>query len=126
LYFMDFHHFDGNRTMLSSLKPAGSFRLLDYYYYSTQGAFVSAHTHYQFRKFLVTQLPEVRFSGLRENVFINYLKSQYSPHYYELGYSVDNIFKFLRVELASSFTNELQFQEINIRIGIATLLKVNN
>jgi hypothetical protein len=124
--FMDYKHFDGNRTILSSLKPAGAFRLLDYYLYSTNGQYISATTHYQFRKFLVTQLPEVRFSGLRENIFLNYLKTSNSPHYYEVGYSLDNILRVFRFEVATSFTNKLQYKEFGFRIGIATLLKVNN
>ncbi|EJF09864.1 DUF5686 family protein, partial [Pontibacter sp. BAB1700] len=124
MYFMDYNHFDGNRTILSSLKPAGSFRLLDYYQYSTNGSYLSAHTHYQFRKFLLTQIPEVRFTGIKENIFFNYLKTQHSPHYYEVGYSLDNVFRVFRIETAASF-NDRSFQEMGFRIGIATLLKFN-
>lgn len=121
MYFMDFQHFDGNRTILSSLKPAGAFRLLDYYEFSDNSAYVSAHTHYQFRKFLFTQLPEIRFSGLRENIFVNYLKTQNSPHYYELGYGIDNIFRLFRVEVGASF-HDTNFQEVGLRIGIASFI----
>ncbi len=121
---MDYHHFDGNRTILSSMKPAGAFRLLDYYQYSTNNAYFSGHTHYQFRKFLLTQLPEVRFSGIKENIFFNYLKTGQSPHYYEVGYSLDNVFRVFRLEAATSFTNG-NFQEFGVRIGIATLLQIN-
>jgi hypothetical protein len=124
LYFMDYQHFDGNRTILSSLKPAGAFRLLDYYQYSTKGNYFSGHTHYQFRKFLLTQIPEVRFTGIKENVFFNYLKTQHSPHYYEVGYSLDNVFRIFRLETAASF-NDRNFQEMGFRIGIATIFKVN-
>lgn len=124
MYFMDFNHFDGNRTILTSMKPAGSFRLLDYYQYSTNGSYFSAHTHYQFRKFLLTQIPEVRFTGIKENVFFNYLKTEHSPHYYEIGYSLDNVFRVFRIETAASF-NDRKFQEIGLRVGIATLLKFN-
>ncbi|WP_188499568.1 DUF5686 and carboxypeptidase regulatory-like domain-containing protein [Pontibacter amylolyticus] len=121
MYFMDYNHFDGNRTILSSMKPAGSFRLLDYYQYSTNGSYFSAHTHYQFRKFLLTQIPEVRFTGIKENVFLNYLKTQHSPHYYEVGYSLDNVFRVFRIETAASF-HDRSFQEVGFRVGIATLL----
>src|SRR5690606_12451079 len=102
----------------------GSFRLLDYYQYSTKGSYFSAHTHYQFRKFLLTQIPEVRFTGIKENVFLNYLKTQHSPHYYEVGYSLDNVFRVFRIETAASF-HDRSFQEVGFRIGIATLLKFN-
>lgn len=124
MYLIDYQHFDGNRTILSSLKPAGAYRLLDYYQYSTNGNYFSLHTHYQFRKFLITQLPEIRFSGLRENLFVNYLKTESAPHYYELGYSVDNILRLFRVEVAASFL-DTSFQEVGLRIGIATIFKIN-
>lgn len=124
MYFMDYKHFDGNKTILSSLKPAGSFRLLDYYLYSTSDKYFSGHTHYGFRKFLLTRLPGVRYRGIRENVFFNYLKTSHSPHYYEVGYSLDNVFRFFRLEVASSFTNG-NYKETGIRVGIATIFKVN-
>ncbi|WP_266202332.1 DUF5686 and carboxypeptidase regulatory-like domain-containing protein [Pontibacter kalidii] len=125
MFFMDYHHFDGNRTILSSLKPAGSFRLLDYYQYSTNGSYFSGHTHYRFRKFLLTQIPYVRFAGLKENVFFNYLKTQHSPHFYEVGYSLDNVFRVLRIEAAASFEDR-SFRELGFRVGIATIIGVNS
>jgi hypothetical protein len=120
-YFMDFKHFDGNLTILSSLRPAGSFRLLDYYLYSTNRNYISAHTHYQFRKFLLTQLPKMRVSGMRENIFLNYLKSETAPHYTEIGYGIDNVFRLLRVEFAMAFEDD-RFKSAAPRIGIATLI----
>ncbi len=119
--FVDYQHFDGNRTIFSSLKPAGAFRLLDYYAFSTKSSYFAAHTHYQFRKFLFTQLPELRFSGLRENIFLNYLKHENSPHYWEVGYSLDQVFRVLRIEVAASFM-DTNYQEIGLRIGVATIL----
>lgn len=125
MFFMDYNHFDGNRTILSSLRPAGAFRLLDYYAYSTNSSYFSGHTHYQFRKFLLTQLPEIRFSGLRENIFLNYLKTAHSPHYYELGYSIDQILRIFRVEVAASFEN-MSYREVGLRIGVATIFSFGN
>lgn len=123
MYFMDYKHFDANRVFLASLKPAGSFRLLDYYYYSTKGAYVTANVYYQIRKLLFTRIPEVRLAGLKENVFVNYLKTEKSANYYELGYSLDNIFRIFRVEIATSFLDN-HYKEFGYRIGIATMFKV--
>lgn len=123
MFFMDYQHFEGNRTILSSIKPAGAFRLLDYYAFSTNDAYFSGHTHYQFRKFLFTQLPEIRFSGIRENIFFNYLKAEASPHYYEVGYSLDRIFRLLRLEVAASF-HDSHYQEVGLRVGLATIFTI--
>ena len=122
LYFPDFQHFMGNRTALQVSDPVGSFRLLDYYAYSTGRNYVAGHLYYQFRKLLLTQIFEVRMLGLKENLVLNYLKSELSPHYLEAGYSVDNIFRFFRLEAVTSFANG-HYQEFGFRIGISTDLE---
>lgn len=122
LYFPDFQHFMGNRTVLQVSDPVASFRLLDYYRYSTGQNYLAGHLYYQFRKLLLTQIFEVRILGLKENLVLNYLKSELSPHYLEVGYSLDNIFRFLRLEALSSFTDG-QYQDFGFRIGISTNLE---
>ena len=92
-YFMDFRHFPGNRIIVQESDPVASFRLLDYYRYSTSERYAVAHLHYQFRKLLLTRIFEVQLLGLKENLLLNHLKTPTSPHYTELGYSLDNIFQ---------------------------------
>lgn len=117
----DYKHFPGNRTFLVTADPVGSFRLLDYYRHSTNDKFLAAHVHYQFRKFLFTQIPEVWLLGVKENLFVNYLATPSSQNYFEVGYSIDNIFRVFRVEAAASFQNG-KYQDFGILIGIASNL----
>ncbi len=117
--FADFKHFQGNRTVLATINPAGSFRLLDYYRHSTQEEFVATQLHYQFRKFLVTQVPEVWLLGIKENIFVNHLYTPTSQQYFEVGYSIDNIFRIFRIEAATAFQDGKYF-DFGIRIGIAS------
>ncbi|MBW3470030.1 DUF5686 and carboxypeptidase regulatory-like domain-containing protein [Arthrospiribacter ruber] len=124
VYFMDFKHFGGNRTIFANMGVADNFRFLDYYQYSTQSQYVSAIVHYQFRKFLFTQLPMLRFSGLRENIFFNYLKTAESPHYWEVGYSLDNLFRIFRLEMGAGFENS-NFQRAGVRFGIASFINIS-
>jgi hypothetical protein len=124
IYFQDFKHFGGNRTIFSNFSPASNYRFMDYYRYSTSSSFVSGIAHYQFRKFLFTQLPMLRFSGLRENIFVNYLKTENSPHYTEFGYSLDNLFRVFRVEFGVAFENG-EFLRARPLFGIATIFKIN-
>ncbi len=124
VYFQDFQHFGGNRTIFSNFGPASNFRFMDYYKYSTQTSYVSSIVHYQFRKFLFTQLPMLRFSGLRENIFFNYLKTENSPHYWEIGYSLDNLFRIFRIEFGAGFENG-DYLRSGPRFGIATFIQVN-
>ena len=124
VFFQDFKHFGGNRTLFSSMGAASNYRVMDYYRYSTSGSYISSIAHYQFRKFIFTQLPMLRFSGVRENIFVNYLKTQNSPHYTEIGYSLDNLFRIFRVEFAAGFENG-QFLRARPLFGVATFLNIS-
>lgn len=123
MYFMDYKHFQGNLTPFITSDPVGSFRLLDYYRFSTDDKYLTVNAHYQFRKFLVTTIPVIRLAGIRENVFLNYLATPASRNYTEVGYSIDGILRFLRLEVAASFRDG-QFLDYGFRIGIATSLGV--
>jgi hypothetical protein len=124
MYFMDYKHFLGNRTPFSTSDPVGSFRLLDYYNYSTPDKYFVANVHYQFRRLLVTIIPIVRMAGIRENIFVNYLASPISRNYTELGYSIDGILRIFRLEAAAAFRNG-RYLDAGFRIGIATYIGAN-
>ena len=121
MYFPDYQHFLANQTPFVTTDPVGSYRLLDYYEHSTNDVYVNAHAHYQFRKFLATQIIELRLLGLKENIFVNYLGANTANNYTEVGYSLDNIFRFLRLELVTSF-QDWKYQDFGVRIGVATSL----
>jgi hypothetical protein len=124
MYFMDYKHFLGNQTPFSTTDPVGSFRLLDYYRFSTDDKYFSANAHYQFRKFLVTTIPIIRLAGIRENVFVNYLATPTSKNYTEVGYSIDGILRIFRLEGAAAFRDGKYFG-YGFRVGIATNFAVN-
>lgn len=124
MYFMDYKHFAGNQTPFSTSDPVGSFRLLDYYRFSTNDRYFSANVHYKFRKLLVTTIPVVRLAGIRENVFLNYLTTPASRNYTEIGYSIDGILRIFRLEGAAAF-REGRYIGYGFRFGIATNIAVN-
>lgn len=125
MYFMDFKHFMGNRTFFITGDPTSSFRLLDYYRYSTADDYFEVHAHYHFRKFLLTYLPKFRMFGLSENLFVNHLTTR-TADYSEIGYSIDGILRIFRIEGAMGF-QDLGFRDANFafRVGIATSVTVN-
>jgi hypothetical protein len=123
LYFMDYKHFLGNRTPFTTSDPVRSFRLLDYYKFSTADQYFVGNAHYQFRRFLVTSIPFVRLMGIREDVFVNYLATPFSRNYTEVGYTIDGILRFLRLEAAASFENGA-FVDYGFRIGVATNISI--
>jgi hypothetical protein len=124
MYFMDYKHFLGNQTPFSTTDPVGSFRLLDYYTLSTADKYFVGNVHYQFRKFLATTIPLVRMTGIRENIFVNYLATPTSKNYTEVGYSIDGILRFFRLEAAAAFRDG-KYLDYGFRIGIATNIIVN-
>lgn len=124
MYFTDYKHFLGNQTPFSTSDPVGSFRLLDYYRYSTADKYFAGNVHYHFRKLLVTMIPMVRMMGIRENVFVNYLATPAAKNYTETGYSIDGILRIFRLEGAVSFLDG-KYLDYGFRIGIATNIGVN-
>lgn len=119
--FTDFKHFAGNQLFYTTSDPVGSFRLLEYYKHSTSDKYLSANVHYGFRKFLVTQIPAVWMLGMRENLFVNYLYTPTSQNYFEVGYSLDKIFRFFRLEAVASFQDG-KYKDFGVLIGISTEL----
>lgn len=124
LLFMDFKHFPGNRLTFAPLSVVGGYRMLDYYQYSTGQDYLSVFSHVRFRKLLFTQLPMLRYSGLKENLFVNYLGTPTSDDYIELGYTIDNIFRIFRVEFVQSFQDG-KARDFGIRIGVAAIFGNN-
>ena len=123
LFFMDYKHFPGNLSPFTSNNPVGGFRLLDYYRYSTADKYFAGSMHYKFRKFLATQWLMVRMTGVRENLFVNYLAAPTSDNYTELGYSIDGILRLFRLEVAAGFQNG-QYLNYGFRVGIATTIQL--
>jgi hypothetical protein len=118
LNFPEFMHFMGNQTILITGEIFESFRMLPYYYYSTNEYYLEAHGFYQFRKLLLTQIAYTRYAGWREDLYINYLHSNSIQNYYEIGYAIDNIFRFLRLEVMGQFTGT-KYEGIGFRVGIS-------
>ncbi|MEJ2004688.1 MAG: DUF5686 family protein [Cyclobacteriaceae bacterium] len=121
-YFMDYKHFQGNQTPFITSDPVSSYRLLDYYLYSTNGSYISLFAQYQFRKFLLTRIPKLRLVGIREGFFANYLLNDVANHYVEAGYGINYIFRVIRLEAVTSFIDG-NYLDFGVRIGIATNLE---
>ncbi len=117
--FPDFRHFATSEIFLTRLDPIGSYRLLPYYRNSTAEDYVEVYAHYQFRKFLLTQVFELHLMGLKEDLFVNYLYTPTSDHYTELGYSLDNILRVFRLELVTSFRDG-GYEDFGVRLSFTT------
>lgn len=128
LYLMDMKHVNSVKISETATGTYSFYRLLNthlpvqispdhYYRYSTRGAYVKFHAINEFRKLLVTQIPIARFTGLKEDLFINYLKTPAKKNYLEVGYGIDGIFKLLRFEVITAFEKDMK-QRWGWQIGI--------
>ncbi|MFZ4400696.1 MAG: DUF5686 and carboxypeptidase regulatory-like domain-containing protein [Bacteroidales bacterium] len=118
LNFIDYKHFNGSKIAVDITDPMKTFRLLDYYKYSTSGTYLGLHANLSMKKFLLTQLFWLNITGVRESISFNYLKTEYSPHYYELGYGLENLLKIFKIEVFNSFENG-KSKEFGIKLGIS-------
>lgn len=123
-FFPDYKHFAGNQTIIQYGNPVTAFRLLDYYLYSTNRNFVEAHGMYYFRKFLATQIPMVRMTGIKENIFVNYLAiNDLKYQYTEIGYGLQGILRLFSVEAIANFNNG-KYQGVGFRVGITKNIRI--
>lgn len=128
LYLMDMKHVNSVKISETATGTYSFYRLLNthlpvqispdhYYRYSTRGAYVKFHAINEFRRLLVTQIPVARFTGLKEDLFINYLKTPAKKNYLEAGYGIDGIFKLLRFEVITALEKGMK-QRWGWQIGI--------
>ena len=118
-YFADFAHFPGNRMIGTPMNPVSAFRMLEYYPYSTADEYAYGLFNYQFRRFGLTQFDYFRRQGIRENIMFNTLFSPEAQQYAEVGYAVNYILRFLRVEFVTAW-QDFTYQGYALRFGIAT------
>ena len=119
--FADFKHFNGNNNMISigdaltthrlvgfydNYVWGASKKLIDQYFYSTNGAYLDIMTVLGMRKFALTRMLRVRKMGLREELFANYLYTANNKvHNIEFGYGIDGIARILRIEAIFAYNS---------------------
>jgi hypothetical protein len=90
LWFPDFRHFDTAEIPLvnGSIMTGPTFRLLEYYRYSTSDRYIQAHAGYQARFMLLKLLPWFSNRLWMEGVQMNWLSTPAMKSYTEIGYTI--------------------------------------
>ncbi len=122
VYFPDFAHFAAKPTIFTAPETASHYRLLDSYEYSTREYYASVFADFEFRRFLLTQILVLRFAGIREHLFVNYLGTPNSKNFFEAGYTISNILSIFKIEGVASFNQE-GYLDWGIRVGLTVDLK---
>jgi hypothetical protein len=114
-YFMDFMHFNGNKTLFSNMET-GNFMLLDYYAFSTDNYFLQAHAVYNLEGFFFNKIPALKLLRLQEIISFHYLKNDKIDNYVEVGFGVQRL--FARVEFVTAFSSKTKLSSgIRLRLG---------
>lgn len=100
LYYTDYRHFNGTRTLISD-QQLTTFLLLDYYRHSTSGNFLEAHGEYNLSTLLTGKMPLLRKLKLHEIIGLHYLHTPGTKHYGEIHAGLE--WQRLRVIYARSF-----------------------
>ena len=114
MYFMDYKHFSGNRTILAG--NFSGFQLLDYYRYSTRKLYFEGHFTHHFNGFIFNKIPLFRRLRWQETASLNYLHTKEAGHYAEVGVGIEHIFKLLRADFYTGF-HEGEKVRSGIRVG---------
>ena len=117
--FMDYAHFMGNQTIFTRFAQMQGYSIAPYYDYSTNDKYLSTYINYELRQFLFTNIRILRLTGVKENININHLITPSVKNYTEVGYSVDNLFRFFRIDVTGAFLNG-KYEDFRVQIGITT------
>ena len=121
VYIQDYQHFLGNRIAPASTY-LNSFQLMPYYEYSNTANFYStAHVEYHLNGLLTNKIPLLRKWNWFFVVGGNAMYIKPDLKYYEAMFSIENIFKILRIDFVQAFMSNNQ-QTSGIRFSLPGFL----
>lgn len=115
----DYKHYDGNIFHLG-LFGNESFRVLPYYKFSTNGAYLEAHYTHHFNRWLFSKLPLLKKTKLSEEFSAHLLSNDFEKPFMEISVGASNIFNFLTLNYTLGFQNgERPYHGITLSFGIS-------
>jgi len=99
IHFNDFYHFPTGRTLKVSHPVVTTYRLLDYYNFSTKNYFHRIHLQVQTTDFLLSKLNFIKKFNIMENLFFNLAVTENKAPFLEIGYALDYILEKFRLEI---------------------------
>jgi hypothetical protein len=114
IYYIDYKHFKGNRT-LAYTPVVNNFLYLDYYNFSTSDQYFDAHVEHNFSGFLTNKVPLLRKLKLSEIAGFNYLSTPALNNYSEVYFGLQ--FLNMRVLYGMSYADGKQVDK-GFRIAV--------
>jgi len=117
LYFADYKHFGTNTPFIIGTSEGSTFRLIDFYDYSTNKSYFEGHARIENDRILLKRLPVLNKTLMREVLYLNYLATEGNKPYYEVGYGLNQIFLMFNLEIFTGFKGA-SHEYTGIKIGI--------
>lgn len=107
-YFIDAKHFLGNQTLLTNQnRYIKMFKMMPYYDYSVQKAYIQTHIEHDFNGFIFNKIPILKKLNFTEVIGFHHLYTPEYGQYWETNIGIDKIgwglFRFLRVDYVWAF-----------------------
>ncbi len=108
--FMDYHHFNGNRTHIGqSGNYTDVFNNLPYYVLSTNASYMELHVEHDFKGYVLGKIPLLNTLNYNLVIGAHTLSTKEISPYHEYTIGIDNIgwgkFRFLRLDYVRSYQN---------------------
>jgi len=116
--FVDFQHFNGNRTRITRDNYLNSFFLLPYYDLSTNRDYFEGHVEHNFQGYIMGKIPLLK--KLKSHLIVSgkTLSIAENSPYYEWGVSLGNLgwkkFRFLRIGFVQSHFEGVTESGLNV------------
>ncbi len=123
---MDYHHFNGNKTIFSDF-ALSDFGILDYYRFASNKEYAEVHGEYNMGGLILNKIPLIRSLNLNEIVGAHYLFARYSnttivKNYYETSFGIEKL-GLLRADFVLGFEDS---GKVRSGIVIGLKLKISN
>jgi len=117
LSFADFFHFNAQPFWFLPGDYEDAIMLPGYYALSTSDVFAELHAKYTTPYLLVKLLPVISNTLVRENLSFLYLGSEFNGNYFEIGYSLSEIFLFAEAGIYLGF-DDFRYKSTGIKLTL--------
>jgi hypothetical protein len=117
VFLMDYKYFNNQDLPVDIISKSETFRLVPYYRNATFDKYMEAHVHFTTPYLLIKYLPFFSHKIWSENLHFNYLTTSQQHNYWEIGYSVSQIYMMLRAGIFAGFIGT-SFQLCGVQVSV--------
>jgi hypothetical protein len=115
IYLMNDKYFNNQDLPVNVGSKPDVFRLLPYYRYATNDRYTEAHIRFTTPYLAIKYLPFLSSKLWSENLYLNYLTGSQVKNYWEVGYSISQIYMMGSVGIFAGFKGKY-FQSFGLQV----------